>query len=226
MGSGVRLPGVPRPRCASTDRRVHVRARAARASRARDGVFGVRHLRGCPRRCRSCDRIARSTRRSGRARTADGYRALPAARAAILRRMLPVRAAPSDPQRARVAHAVRAELSRRLSAAAGCRRRCARATRVLDVGAGNGWLSHRLSRLGHETVAVDLNDDDARRSSALPALRDSRSRWCRPTSTRLPFAPGQFDLVVMNASLHYAPRARAHRSRHEPHGADPAAPWS
>ena len=30
---------------------------------------------------------------------------------------------------------------------------------MLDVGAGNGWLSSRLSELGHDAVAVDLDDD-------------------------------------------------------------------
>src|SRR5919206_4909377 len=31
---------------------------------------------------------------------------------------------------------------------------------VLDLGAGSGWLSHRLSALGHRAVAVDALDDD------------------------------------------------------------------
>ena len=35
--------------------------------------------------------------------------------------------------------------------------------RILDLGAGNGWLSHRLALLGHRPVAVDLlvNPQDA-----------------------------------------------------------------
>ncbi|HUR33736.1 MAG TPA: hypothetical protein VM032_08060, partial [Vicinamibacterales bacterium] len=35
----------------------------------------------------------------------------------------------------------------------------ARPMRVLDLGAGNGWLSHQIARRGHDAVAVDLNDD-------------------------------------------------------------------
>ena len=32
--------------------------------------------------------------------------------------------------------------------------------RVLDVGAGNSWLSHRLASFGHQVVAVDRLDDE------------------------------------------------------------------
>src|SRR5262245_39058014 len=31
--------------------------------------------------------------------------------------------------------------------------------RVLDLGAGNGWLAYRLSRRGHTVLAVDVLDD-------------------------------------------------------------------
>ena len=79
--------------------------------------------------------------------------------------------------------------------------------RVLDVGAGNGWLSNRLAQLGHEPVAVDLNDDShdgllASRSYAKPFP------LVQADFDALPFAPRQFDVVVMNASLHYSPEPR------------------
>jgi SAM-dependent methyltransferase len=75
---------------------------------------------------------------------------------------------------------------------------------ILDLGAGNGWLSHRLSRLGHHAVAVDVSDDDrdglgvVRRHSAdiVAILADFDA---------LPLASSQFDIVVFNGSLHYAP---------------------
>ncbi len=76
--------------------------------------------------------------------------------------------------------------------------------RVLDAGAGNGWLSHRLAALGARPVAVDLDDDDqdglrvAERAAASMAL-------VQADFDALPFLPGQFDAVVLNASLHYAP---------------------
>ena len=89
------------------------------------------------------------------------------------------------------------------------------AIRILDLGAGNAWLSHRLAALGHHVVAVDVLDDDA------DGLRASKHYGVRFPAIQadydaLPFAPEQFDLVVFNGSLHYAPDpaatlAAAHR---------------
>ncbi|MEQ1728394.1 MAG: methyltransferase domain-containing protein [Vicinamibacterales bacterium] len=78
-----------------------------------------------------------------------------------------------------------------------------RSARVLDLGAGNGWLSQRLTVLGHAAVAVDLNDDG---EDGLGAAAASRVAFPRVQAgfERLPFEAGQFDVVVFNASLHYA----------------------
>jgi SAM-dependent methyltransferase len=75
--------------------------------------------------------------------------------------------------------------------------------RVLDLGAGSAWLSHRLAELGHHTVAVDVLDDDA---DGLGAARHYASRFpaVQADFNALPFLPHQFDLVVFNGSLHYA----------------------
>ncbi len=74
--------------------------------------------------------------------------------------------------------------------------------RVLDVGAGNGWLAFQLAQRGHSVAAVDVNDDDfdglgARRNYPL-ALNVYRADF-----SALPCA-ANFDCVVFNASLHYA----------------------
>ena len=86
---------------------------------------------------------------------------------------------------------------------------------VLDLGAGSSWLSHRLSALGHRAVAVDALDDDV---DGLGAARFYETKFAvvQADFDALPFAPGQFDLVVFNGSLHYAPDMagtleRAHR---------------
>jgi ubiquinone/menaquinone biosynthesis C-methylase UbiE len=78
---------------------------------------------------------------------------------------------------------------------------------ILDLGAGNGWLSHRLARLGHRPVAVDLltNCYDglgaaSHYQSALPELFP----LFQAELDRLPFADGQFDCAIFNASFHYS----------------------
>ena len=74
---------------------------------------------------------------------------------------------------------------------------------VLDLGAGTGWLSHRLSALGHDAVALDAIDDEA---DGLGAARHYATEFAvvHADFDALPFAPGQFNLVVFNGSLHYA----------------------
>jgi len=79
---------------------------------------------------------------------------------------------------------------------------------VLDLGAGSGWLAHRLATLGHRTVAVDAIDDDV---DGLGATRHFATAFAvvQADFDALPFAPSQFDLVVFNGSLHYAADAAA-----------------
>jgi len=75
--------------------------------------------------------------------------------------------------------------------------------RVLDLGAGVGWLSNRLAELGHTPCAIDLNLD-AR--DGLGAARHYGGDWPRIQAEfdRLPLADHQADLVIYNASLHYS----------------------
>ncbi len=78
---------------------------------------------------------------------------------------------------------------------------------ILDIGAGNGWMSYRLTQMGTLAVAVDLlvNEQDG-----LGAVKHYREQLpelfpCfQAESSRLPFADGQFDAVIFNASFHYA----------------------
>jgi ubiquinone/menaquinone biosynthesis C-methylase UbiE len=74
---------------------------------------------------------------------------------------------------------------------------------VVDVGAGVGWLSHRLHELGHQPYAVDLTVDD---HDGLGAALHFDPPWPRfqAEMDALPIADGQADLVVYNASLHYS----------------------
>ncbi len=78
---------------------------------------------------------------------------------------------------------------------------------ILDLGAGNGWMSYRLALRGHLPIAVDLltNDRDGLRAAIhynthihplFPRLQADLDR--------LPFASSIFDLVIFNASFHYS----------------------
>lgn len=82
-----------------------------------------------------------------------------------------------------------------------------RALRILDLGAGNGWLSYRLAILGHSPVAVDLlsNISDGLGAAAnyaphLPAMFPR----VQAALDKLPFSSNAFDLAIFNASLHYS----------------------
>jgi SAM-dependent methyltransferase len=79
-----------------------------------------------------------------------------------------------------------------------------RSIRVVDLGAGCGWLSHRLTAFGHAVVAVDELDDEA---DGLSACRDYPVPFAAVQADFdcLPFEPSQFDLAVFDGSLHYSP---------------------
>ncbi|HMZ06587.1 MAG TPA: class I SAM-dependent methyltransferase [Anaerolineales bacterium] len=74
---------------------------------------------------------------------------------------------------------------------------------ILDLGAGNGWLSNRLTRNGHEVYAVDLlvNSEDG-----LGAWTNYETKFIplQAEFTVLPFSTAVVDVVIFNASLHYA----------------------
>ncbi len=78
--------------------------------------------------------------------------------------------------------------------------------RVLDIGCGNGWLSHHLAARGHDVYAMDVVLDD---TVGLGAAR-SYVRLGPPFQTvwgdfdHLPFLSESMDAAVCNASLHYA----------------------
>lgn len=75
--------------------------------------------------------------------------------------------------------------------------------KILDLGAGNGWLSHRLALRGHQAGAVDIMTDPF---DGLGAHIHYATDFT-PVNAEfdcLPFTPDQFDLVIFNSSLHYS----------------------
>jgi SAM-dependent methyltransferase len=130
-----------------------------------------------------------------RVRAQDGYRQ----RSAAYYRELP-QVQRGDPQHAvwRVRQESFRHLYRRVLTRLG-----RRPLRVLDLGAGNGWLSHRLTMLGNVCVAVDWLDDP---DDGLGAALHYPTTFTRLQADfdHLPLVGGQFDVVIFNASLHYS----------------------
>ncbi|MDH3457741.1 MAG: class I SAM-dependent methyltransferase [Gemmatimonadota bacterium] len=79
--------------------------------------------------------------------------------------------------------------------------------RILDLGAGNGWLCYRSALEGHHSVALDIRTDavDGLGAAAHYAAHLS-AMFPRIAATfeALPLSSAAFDLVVFNASIHYA----------------------
>ncbi len=78
-----------------------------------------------------------------------------------------------------------------------------RRLRILDVGAGNGWLSYRMAKRGHEAYAVDLRTD-GRDGLGAHVHYDAAFVPVQADFDRLPFRDEWFDVVVFNASFHYS----------------------
>ncbi len=75
--------------------------------------------------------------------------------------------------------------------------------KILDLGAGNGWLSNRLAARGHQVAAVDLlvNPMDGLGAHIHYA---TTFESIQAEYDRLPLEDSQCDLVVFNASFHYS----------------------
>jgi SAM-dependent methyltransferase len=79
--------------------------------------------------------------------------------------------------------------------------------RILDIGAGNCWMSFRLALAEFRPVAVDLLTNPV---DGLGAAAHYRGYLCelfprfQAEAAYLPFQDEQFDAVVFNASFHYS----------------------
>ena len=74
---------------------------------------------------------------------------------------------------------------------------------ILDLGAGNGWMSYRLALRHHHPVALDIFADQ---NDGLQAISHYPSRFpaVEAEFDRLPFTAASFDLAIYNSSIHYS----------------------
>jgi len=75
--------------------------------------------------------------------------------------------------------------------------------RILDLGAGNCWLSNRLSAKGLDVAAIDLSIN-IRDGLGAHIHYDEDFVPVQADFNALPFDRGQFQLAIFNASFHYA----------------------
>jgi SAM-dependent methyltransferase len=84
-------------------------------------------------------------------------------------------------------------------------KRRTRQLKILDLGAGNGWLSNQLSQRGHILAAVDLQTNSQDGLGALKYYEGSILSL-QAEFEHLPLTCGQIDVAIFNASFHYATR--------------------
>lgn len=79
----------------------------------------------------------------------------------------------------------------------------ARPLDILDMGAGNGWMSYRLALRDHRPVALDIFPDYC---DGLRSARHYPRRFpcVEAEFDELPFRDGVFDLAIYNSSIHYS----------------------
>lgn len=85
--------------------------------------------------------------------------------------------------------------------------RVGRPLTLLDLGAGNGWLSFRVAMEGHTAIALDIRDDSVDGLGAADLfIERAEGRMERRVASfsAIPLNSGRVDLAVFNASLHYA----------------------
>jgi SAM-dependent methyltransferase len=83
----------------------------------------------------------------------------------------------------------------------------ARGGLILDVGAGNCWMSYRLALAGYRPVAIDLvtnGFDGLGAAGHYQARLPNLFPRFQADMDHLPFHDSQFDVAIFNASFHYS----------------------
>jgi len=143
------------------------------------------------------DEYARHRAKEGRGYVGETLLELPYVRTGPHVRQWAVRARTFEAFMQRVLRPTAARLDRPLS--------------VLDLGAGNGWLSYRVALEGHHAFALDMRNDHVDGLGAARPLqrRVSGMRCIVASFDTIPLPSASMDIALFNASLHYATDLRA-----------------
>jgi SAM-dependent methyltransferase len=81
----------------------------------------------------------------------------------------------------------------------------AKSRKVVDAGAGTGWLSNRLSEVGFRCFATDVSWDADVGLGAISTFDEPQPVFERAVATldNWPFRSASIDIAICNASLHY-----------------------
>ena len=78
---------------------------------------------------------------------------------------------------------------------------------VLDLGAGNGWLSYRVAGRGHQAIALDIRGDSIEGLGTAEVFQNrcpGKIECVVASFDAVPLPDDLVDIAVFNASLHYA----------------------
>ena len=73
---------------------------------------------------------------------------------------------------------------------------------ILDLGCGNGWLSHLLSKSGHNVTGMDQNHFELKQATRV-FLPNSKLTFLEADIFCAPFPAGHFDVIILASVLQY-----------------------
>lgn len=83
-------------------------------------------------------------------------------------------------------------------------KRTGKPLRILDIGCGNGWMSHKLSQAGHYVTAMDLNMDELTQAERVFGSSE-KLEWVYGNVLEPLFDGQNFNVVLFAASCQYFP---------------------
>lgn len=75
---------------------------------------------------------------------------------------------------------------------------------ILDVGCGNGWMTHRLYEAGHKVMGADLNLTELQQAESVFGSNNNL-QWAYADVLTDKFTVAEFDVILFAASCQYFP---------------------